>query len=519
MMQFLNNLKLFTKLNITTAIAAVSMILATIMFYIITNVFFDLIAKNNSSKAEVQDASNSIISLLHQIDYLTINNAIKKQANYKDKSLHIYEKISQNLSQVEDSDYLKDDKDAKNIIKKIRTRVQGYTVIASSLPDEVAEDSTDGLYAIMALSSASQKIMQELEILNQKIDLIAKKSIKKLNQDIFYVKTFSITFIALLFSFLLYTNKLILSSILSRVELLKEEILSFFDLLSKKRRDVVHMTQQGDDEISEIAQIIDQNIYIATDILKQERADAKVIEQKVAEATKELKALNNEVEATQREIVFTMGAIAEERSKETGDHIKRVAEYSLILARLYGLSLEESLLIKNASPMHDIGKVAIPDAILNKPGRFTPEEFEVMKTHADTGYRMLRHSNRSILKAASILAYEHHERWDGKGYPRGLKGEEIHIYGRITAIADVFDALGSDRVYKKAWPLKKILKLFEEERGKQFDPVLTDLFLNNLEHFLAAKEMIESKDESISLSSYIEDFNRVDFYINKEESL
>jgi response regulator RpfG family c-di-GMP phosphodiesterase len=279
------------------------------------------------------------------------------------------------------------------------------------------------------------------------------------------------------------------------------------------------MTQQGDDEISEIAQIIDQNIYIATDILKQERADAKVIEQKVAEATKELKALNNEVEATQREIVFTMGAIAEERSKETGDHIKRVAEYSLILARLYGLSLEESLLIKNASPMHDIGKVAIPDAILNKPGRFTPEEFEVMKTHADTGYRMLRHSNRSILKAASILAYEHHERWDGKGYPRGLKGEEIHIYGRITAIADVFDALGSDRVYKKAWPLKKILKLFEEERGKQFDPVLTDLFLNNLEHFLAAKEMIESKDESISLSSYIEDFNRVDFYINKEESL
>jgi len=276
------------------------------------------------------------------------------------------------------------------------------------------------------------------------------------------------------------------------------------------------MTQNGSDEIAEIAQIIDNNISIATDILKQERADTELIEKKVAEATQELKELNSEIEATQREIVFTMGAIAEERSQETGDHIKRVAEYSLILARLYGLSLEESLLIKNASPMHDIGKVGIPDAILNKPGKFTKEEFEIMKTHAEVGYRMLKHSNRSILKAAAILAYEHHERWDGKGYPRGLKGEEIHIYGRITAIADVFDALGSDRVYKKAWPLKKILALFEEERGKQFDPILTDLFLNNLEHFLAAKEMIESK-ETISLSAYIEDFNRVSPYIKDEE--
>jgi len=512
MIDFLNNLKLFTKLNITTAISAVSMILATIMFYIITNIFFDIIDKNNHSKAEVQQASNAIISLLHQIDYLTINNAINKSPNYQENSQKIYQKLSHNLREVKNSDYLKKDIQAQKIIEKIKTRLQGYTVIATSLPNEVQEDSTDGLYAIMALSSASQRIQQELEILNNKIDTIAKQNIKTLNQNIFYVKSFSIAFITLLFIFLLYTNKLILSSILSKIEMLKEEILSFFDMLSKKRDDVVHMRQKGEDEISEIAQIIDDNIHIATDILRQERADAKLIEQKVHEATKELKALNNEIEATQREIVFTMGSIAEERSKETGDHIKRVAEYSLILARLYGLSLKESLLIKNASPMHDIGKVAIPDAILNKPGKFTPQEFEIMKEHAEIGYKMLKHSNRSILKAASILAYEHHERWDGKGYPRGLKGEEIHIYGRITAIADVFDALGSDRVYKKAWPLKKILKLFEEEKAKQFDPILTELFLDNLEHFLAAKEMIESKEE-ISLSSYIEDFNRVDMYL------
>jgi response regulator RpfG family c-di-GMP phosphodiesterase len=291
-------------------------------------------------------------------------------------------------------------------------------------------------------------------------------------------------------------------------------VLSFFDLLKKKRDDVIHFTQEGNDEISEIAQIIDNNIYIATDILQKERANTQLIEQKVAEATKELQELNNEIEATQREIVFTMGAIAEERSQETGAHIKRVAEYSLILARLSGLSLEESLLIKNASPMHDIGKVGIPDHILNKPGKLTPQEFEIMKTHAELGYKMLKHSQRSILKAASILAYEHHEKWDGSGYPRGLKGEEIHIYGRITAIADVFDALGSDRVYKKAWPLQKILDFFEKQKGKHFDPHLTELFLDNLEHFLAAKESIE-RGEDASLSHYIEDFNRVPKYITE----
>jgi response regulator RpfG family c-di-GMP phosphodiesterase len=123
---------------------------------------------------------------------------------------------------------------------------------------------------------------------------------------------------------------------------------------------------------------------------------------------------------------------------------------------------------------------------------------------------MLKHSSKSILKAAAIVAYEHHEKWNGRGYPQGLKGEEIHIYGRITAIADVFDALGSDRVYKKAWPLKKILNLFEEEKGKHFDPVLTDIFLDNLEHFLAAKENIETNEDNMALSKYIEDFERVE---------
>jgi len=192
---------------------------------------------------------------------------------------------------------------------------------------------------------------------------------------------------------------------------------------------------------------------------------------------------------TQKEVVFTMGAIGETRSKETGFHVKRVAEYSYILAKLAGLDDESAELLKLASPMHDIGKVGIPDAILNKPGKLTVEEFEIMKTHSTLGYEMLKGSNRDILQTSSIVAYEHHEKWDGTGYPRGLKKSNIHIYGRITSICDVFDALGSDRCYKKAWELDKILNLFKEQSGKQFDPHLVDLFFKNLDKFLKIRDM------------------------------
>ena len=206
------------------------------------------------------------------------------------------------------------------------------------------------------------------------------------------------------------------------------------------------------------------------------------------ELRKKQEQLNIEIEETQREVVFTMGSIGETRSKETGNHVKRVAEYSKLLALLSGLSEKEAELLKQASPMHDIGKVGIPDNILHKPGKLNAEEWTVMKTHARLGYDMLKHSKRPILNAASIVAHEHHEKWAGNGYPRGLKGEEIHVFGRITALADVFDALGSDRCYKKAWPLERILKLFREERGRHFDPKLVDLFMENLDQFLQIRD-------------------------------
>ncbi len=212
------------------------------------------------------------------------------------------------------------------------------------------------------------------------------------------------------------------------------------------------------------------------------------IEEKVAQGLKEIKSLNNEIEETQKEVIFTMGAIGESRSKETGNHVKRVAQYSKILALHYGLSSKEANMLKQASPMHDIGKVAIPDAILNKPGRFEPHERTIMETHAQLGYDMLKYSTRPLLKMAAIISYEHHEKWDGTGYPQGKKGEDIHIYGRITALADVFDALGSDRCYKKAWDDEKIFALFKEERGKHFDPKLVDIFFEHLHEFLKIRD-------------------------------
>lgn len=198
--------------------------------------------------------------------------------------------------------------------------------------------------------------------------------------------------------------------------------------------------------------------------------------------------LYQEIEDTQKEIIFTMAEVGESRSKETGNHVKRVAEYSRVLAIGVGMNDSEADLLRMASPMHDIGKIGIPDAVLKKPGKLDEAEFEIMKSHAAVGYSMLKNSKRKILRTAAIVAHEHHEKWNGKGYPRGLAGEDIHIFGRITAIADVFDALGSDRVYKQAWPLEKILNLFKEERGQHFDPKLVDVFFDHLDELLAIRE-------------------------------
>ncbi len=234
-------------------------------------------------------------------------------------------------------------------------------------------------------------------------------------------------------------------------------------------------------------------MLLAYKVYKNVGLSVDEIEAKIEDGLTEITNLNHEIENTQKEVVFTMGSIGESRSKETGNHVKRVAEYSKLLALYYGLDENEAEMLKQASPMHDIGKVAIPDAVLNKPGRFDEAERKIMDTHAALGYEMLKHSDRALLKTAAIVAYEHHEKWDGSGYPRGLSGEDIHIYGRITALADVFDALGSDRVYKQAWDDEKIFNLFKEEKAKHFDPTLVDIFFEHLDEFLKIRDSLKDK--------------------------
>jgi response regulator RpfG family c-di-GMP phosphodiesterase len=194
--------------------------------------------------------------------------------------------------------------------------------------------------------------------------------------------------------------------------------------------------------------------------------------------------LMRDIEDAQREIVFTLGEIVETRSRETGNHVKRVAAYSKLLAMKCNLSPAEAEILHLAAPLHDVGKVGIPDAVLNKPGSLTPEEYEVIKTHTHIGHDMLRVSRGRVLQSAALIALQHHERYDGKGYPHGLSGKNIHVFGRIVGIADVFDALGVERVYKAAWDFDRIINYFCEQRGHQFDPDLIDIFLNNVEEIV-----------------------------------
>ncbi len=258
----------------------------------------------------------------------------------------------------------------------------------------------------------------------------------------------------------------------------------FISALSDASDKVQAFSLGGVDYITKPFQFDEVKARVATHLQLKDYQEH--LEDKIDEGLAEIRLLNQEVMDTQREVLITMGEICETRSHETGQHVKRVAEYSYLLATLAGI--DEAELIKQSSPMHDIGKVAIPDYVLNKPGPLNAEEWEIMKTHTTLGFKMLNTSQRPIFKMASTIAIEHHEYWNGKGYPKGLKAEEIHIAGRITALADVFDALGSPRCYKKAWPEDKILALLQEQRGQQFDPKLIDLFFANLDTFFEIKK-------------------------------
>lgn len=195
-----------------------------------------------------------------------------------------------------------------------------------------------------------------------------------------------------------------------------------------------------------------------------------------------------EIESTRLEITRVLGRAAEFKDNETGIHIVRMSRYCQALALASGLGVEQAELILNASPMHDVGKIGIPDSILQKPARLDDQEMKIMQTHAYIGYKIIGQHEAELLQTAAMIAYEHHEKWDGTGYPRRLKGSEINIMSRITALADVFDALTSRRPYKEEWPVEKAVELIQNERGMHFDPELVDTFIRILPEILTIKK-------------------------------
>lgn len=213
----------------------------------------------------------------------------------------------------------------------------------------------------------------------------------------------------------------------------------------------------------------------------------KVLEDMVNARTAELRR-------TQLEVVRRLGMAAEYRDEETGNHILRMSNTCALLARAAGWDEAGCELILHASPMHDIGKIGIPDAILLKPGRFEPHEWEIMKTHASIGARLLEGDDSNLMRMAREIALTHHEKWDGSGYPNGLAGKAIPQAGRIAALADVFDALTSERPYKKAWSVDDAVDLIRENRGKHFDPALVDIFLEQLPDILEIREKYAEPD-------------------------
>ncbi len=215
-----------------------------------------------------------------------------------------------------------------------------------------------------------------------------------------------------------------------------------------------------------------------------------LLENAVSEATKEIKD-------REKEIIFRLAAATEYKDAFTGNHIHRVAEYCKLIAKEYGCNRKFIDDIYVASPLHDIGKIAIPENILAKPGKLTPEEFEIMKKHTIYGANLLKDTKVSLLKFAQKVALYHHEKWNGNGYPKGLKEKQIPLEARITAIADVFDALTSIRPYKKAFPFEKAMEIIKEEVGKSFDPSLAEIFINNesivyeIHHSMKTEENID----------------------------
>ncbi len=241
---------------------------------------------------------------------------------------------------------------------------------------------------------------------------------------------------------------------------------------------------------------------------KEKRKELKAVNQQLmnyADALNktilELKAANNELKEAYLDTIHRLVLAAEFKDEDTGEHIMRMSRYSALIAEKLGLTDKEVQNILYAAPMHDVGKIGIPESILLKPGKLNNEEFETMKNHTTIGAKILVNSKAEILQLAQQIAAAHHEKWNGRGYPKGLSGEKIPLAGRIVALADTFDALTTRRPYKDPYPVEVACDILKKERGEHFDPDIVDVFLENIDEILTVKAEVDTK-EIVSLSDF-----------------
>jgi len=259
-----------------------------------------------------------------------------------------------------------------------------------------------------------------------------------------------------------------------------------------------------DDQLKKYAQDLAE-VYKSEKAKRKELQVAKeqllIYADDLKKAILDLKGAHKETQEAYLDTIFRLVLVAEYKDEDTGDHIKRMSLYSVLIAKKLGLSDKEVQNILYTAPMHDVGKVGIPDSILMKKGKLTKKEFDIIKTHSAIGAKILSNSKSDIIKTAEQIALTHHEKWDGKGYPQGLSGKKIPLVGRIVCLADTFDALTAKRPYKDPYPIEVTCEIIKKERGEQFDPDVVDVFLENIDEALKIKAKVGST-EDVSLSDF-----------------
>lgn len=244
---------------------------------------------------------------------------------------------------------------------------------------------------------------------------------------------------------------------------------------------------------------IDKTEFVARfGVMCKLRRGQRQLADRAAWLAEEVSKATRELIVRERESLLCLAKAAEFRDPETGAHIMRMSHYAELIARRLGLSAADQQRVLEAAPMHDVGKVGTPDMVLLKPGPLTAEERAVMCLHAEQGHEILSRAHSPVLQVAAEIALSHHEKWDGSGYPRGLAGENIPLFGRIVAVADVFDALTSPRPYKKAWPLDAARSFIIEQRGLHFDPACVDAFLGAWDEVLAIRARFPDEGEALA---------------------